>query len=332
MSFGEQLRTERNTAYYCHFFSKLNVHKGEKKQPILLLSVIDLITQGLIEDNHIAISDELINTFKRHWHLLISQPFKQSDFALPFWHLQNTKGDFWHPIYNDKYKGRPQTINTLKDAVHYVKLDDELFYLLQDRINRQEIVDTLIATWFSSSYKKLEDILQYHQEVEKFASEEETKQKSDKIEDKKPKWTLSKSIIRDPLFRKSVIQVYNYKCAICELKVKESLTQNIVDGAHIKQFSQFYWNSITNGIALCKNHHWAFDKGWFYIDCKKEFKDYILIVDEEFPEEPENARFLKTFRNQKIYLPISQQYYPDKDALEWHRENVFKTSKWRFEI
>lgn len=330
MSTGQQLRTERNTAYYCHFFSNLNVHKGEKKQPILLLSVIDLIFQGLIKENSIAISDELIDIFKNHWHLLTSQPFKPSDFALPFWHLKNTKGDFWHPIYNDKYKGRPQTIDTLKDAVHYVKLDDELFYLLQDSVSRQEIVDTLIATWFSSTSKKSEDILLYHQEVEIFALEEEKCLQSARIEDKKPKCTLTNSVIRDPIFRRSVIEVYNYKCAICELKVKESLTQNIVDGAHIKPFSRFYWNSTTNGIALCKNHHWAFDKGWFYIECKKELKDYILIVDEDFPEEPENARFLKAFRNKKIYLPISQQYYPDKDALEWHRENVFKTSKWRF--
>jgi putative restriction endonuclease len=40
--------------------------------------------------------------------------------------------------------------------------------------------------------------------------------------------------------------------------------------------------SIANGLALCKNHHWAFDHGWFGVD-----EDYrIVIPQEQFIEEP----------------------------------------------
>jgi putative restriction endonuclease len=49
--------------------------------------------------------------------------------------------------------------------------------------------------------------------------------------------------------------------------------QNLLDGAHIKPFSMFFDSKIDNGMALCKNHHWAFDLGWFSVD-----ENYKIIV------------------------------------------------------
>ncbi|MBD2156149.1 HNH endonuclease [Leptolyngbya sp. FACHB-16] len=47
----------------------------------------------------------------------------------------------------------------------------------------------------------------------------------------------------------------------CRLKIISSDSQNIVDGGHIKPFSQFRDDRFQNGLALCKNHHWACDRG-----------------------------------------------------------------------
>ena len=55
--------------------------------------------------------------------------------------------------------------------------------------------------------------------------------------------------MRDAAFRRVVVSVYEYRCALCGLQVLNSLDQNIVDGAHIQPFSQFYDDRIDNGLG-----------------------------------------------------------------------------------
>jgi putative restriction endonuclease len=109
------------------------------------------------------------------------------------------------------------------------------------------------------------------------------------------------------------------RCAFCRLKVMRNITQNIVDGSHIKPFSKFYDNQINNGISLCKNHHWAFDQGWFAID-----DNYRIIVANDLEEESPNAKPMKDFHSQTILLPTAEQYLPRLESLQWHRLNVFR--------
>jgi putative restriction endonuclease len=174
MSTGQQPGNPRNTAYYCDCFYKLKVYQGKAlNKPILLLSVIDLITQGLLKGKYIPISDELIDIFKKYWNLLGSDAFKGSDFALPFFHLKNEDCKFWRLEYSSEYDGgRPQTIPKLRHDVDRACLDDELFNLIQDSSSRQELIDALVAAWFSSKKNQLEDILQVNQELQDSTQEE----------------------------------------------------------------------------------------------------------------------------------------------------------------
>ena len=103
------------------------------------------------------------------------------------------------------------------------------------------------------------------------------------------------------------------------MKVIDTLSQNIVDGSHIKPFSQFYDDRINNGISLCKNHHWAFDRFWFTLD-----DNYTVIVNDKLKEQSPNAKPIREFRGESIILPSQQQYYPRLDALEWHRQEFLR--------
>ena len=94
-------------------------------------------------------------------------------------------------------------------------------------------------------------------------------------------------------------------CAICN-----SLNQNIVDGAHIEPFAISFNNEITNGISLCKNHHWAFDHGWFSI-----YDDYTILVSNDLREESLNAKPIKEFQGNHILVPVQEQYRPRLEAL-----------------
>lgn len=271
----------KNLDYYCQSFSQLNVSSTRKRgnaqyKPILVLTVIDLITQGLITDNQIRVSEELIQTFTRYWSILGSESYK-GGLHYPFFHLQSD--GFWHLVFKPEFNGlQPKTTNKLKEAVEYAYLDKELFNFLQDESPRQELIDALVTTFFQEQQDELEEMLQINQSFQDADLATETSSGSINL-DNNPKWGCRKAIIRNAFFRKTIVRVYDYKCAFCGLRVTKAINQNIVDGAHIKPFAQFYDSRIHNGIALCKNHHWAFDCGWFTVD-----EQYKIIVSKELQE------------------------------------------------
>ena len=312
MSQEQQSETKRNLAYYRKRFAELNVSSNRKRgeahyKPILLLSVIDLIAQDLISNNQITVSDELIETFNKYWNILAAGSSYKGGLHYPFIHLQSE--GFWYVNFKPEFNGlQPKTTNKLRQAVDYANLDDELFDLLQDPVARQELIDTIIAAWFSANQKAIEDIVKINQDFQNFVQHELDEQASE------PKTILRKSVVRNAIFRKSIIQIYDYRCVFCHLKVIKSLTQTVVDGAHIIPFSESYDSNLDNGLSLCKNHHWAFDHGWFCID-----DDYKIIVPSDLQEDSPNARPMREFHGETILLPSSEQYYPRLEAIQWHR-------------
>ena len=57
-----------------------------------------------------------------------------------------------------------------------------------------------------------------------------------------------------PLFRAAVIHAYERRCAVCRLPFVE-----LLDAAHIRSDADGGAAKVTNGLALCKIHHGAFD-------------------------------------------------------------------------
>ena len=307
---------------YTQKFAKLRVDRARgiaPHKPILLLSVIDLVEQGTLRHNRIFLSPELIATFLKFWSHLGSDSHR-SDIAQPFFYMRSE--GFWHLKANLGYEAaiasqqaRFKTLKALRDAVQYAYLDDELFEYLQDPTARLHLVSTLIQTWFSDRDAEVQRLWQVNPfqdfENELLQTGGEVYQPAD-LEDE------AKVVVRDAAFRRVVVSVYEHRCAFCGLQVLNSLGQNIVDGAHIQPFSQFYDDRIDNGLSLCKNHHWAFDRGWFAIN-----DDYTLLVAEDLREESPHARPMREFDGDRIQLPTQQNYYPRIEALRWHRQNVF---------
>jgi putative restriction endonuclease len=322
----DKSQDNKNLSYYCHCFSSLNVYNNTQKggaalnQPLLLLCVIELISQGQITNKYIYPSEELVDCFTKYWNLLLEQPLKKHSFPLPFWHLKNAEGNFWHLKYTSEDRDRPQTINKLREVVEYAYIDDKLFNLLQEPTARKELIDLLMAVWFSAKKQQIEDVLKINKNFQDHGDDNNSLEISENFSalDEKPKIYFKKAVIRDAFFRKAVVHLYDYRCAFCRLRVTRSLSQTIVDGAHIKQFSQFYDSREDNGISLCKNHHWAFDQGWFSIN-----DDYKIIVASDLQEESPYSKPMTYFHGKSILLPSSQKYFPRIEAIKWHRETVF---------
>ncbi|AVH70542.1 HNH endonuclease [Nostoc sp. 'Lobaria pulmonaria (5183) cyanobiont'] len=311
----------KNIAYYCQTFAELNVSNSRKRgnakyKPILLLSVIDLIARGVITINEIPVSDELIQIFERYWNVIGSSSYK-GGLHYPFFHLQNE--GFWYLKFKPEFNGlQPKTINKLKEAVEYAYLDSELFNFLQDEFSRKELIDALVAAFFSDNKNNIETFLQINQTFQDDLVEIEKLIETGNL-DINPRLRWKRAVIRNAFFRTAIIHIYDYRCAFCGLKVTKKANQNIVDGAHIKPFSQFYNSKINNGIALCKNHHWAFDRGWFAVD-----EQYKIIVSNDLEEVSPHAKPMKYFHGETILLPNTEQHFPELEALQWHRQNIFQ--------
>lgn len=308
----------RDLAYYCNCFATLKVSKTKERgtanhKPILILSVLELITQQSIVENRIFVSNELIETFKKYWSILVAGSIYTDALHYPFFHLR--REGFWHLKFTDIYKegDRIKTTNKLKEKVKYAYLDSELFELLQDSLSRQVLVDSLVSTWFADSRSNLGSLLDIDLEFDRLDRSELLNL------DSTVKITLRKSIVRNSFFRKLVVREYDYRCAFCKLRIVRNPNQNIVDGAHIKPFSEFLDSKIDNGLSLCKNHHWAFDLGWFSID-----DNYRILVAQGLDDDSPYTRAMKEFDRELIVLPSDKRYFPRLESLRWHREHKFK--------
>ncbi|ANV92080.1 HNH endonuclease [Picosynechococcus sp. PCC 8807] len=312
----------KDVAYYQQQFKKLRVDRSRgtaPHQPIMLLSVIEQIEQKHITVNRIYPNASLITTFSKYWSYLAGENHRNS-MHLPFFYLKSSK--FWHlkvkAGLETAIKGfKPKSVNTLTALIDYAYLDPELFALLQRMGDRSILIMTLLDEWFPNKQEQIQKLFQkdafkeFQDRLRELGGRVYTVD-DDEVKDE------NVVIVRDAAFRRNVIANYNYQCCLCGIRVIDQKGQTIVDGAHIKPFSEFRDDRFDNGLSLCKNHHWAFDRGWFGID-----ENYRIIVNKNLDEITPNNRALKDFEGEKISLPSQSFHNPRGNALKWHYINIF---------
>ncbi len=147
------------------------------------------------------------------------------------------------------------------------------------------------------------------------------------FDEKKPRALITKEIsIRRRGFRQAVIEAYDYKCAVCGLKIYSPDKKYWeAEAAHIVPYKYKGKDEVLNGLSLCSIHHWAFDVGWFSIE-----NNFTMVVSPALLELPEQYNFFKksyfqqadNCNNNKIFLPENKNMYPHPNALEWHRNKI----------
>ncbi|MGF1576575.1 MAG: HNH endonuclease [Cyanophyceae cyanobacterium] len=312
-------------SFYAKKFSKLRVDRSRgvaPHKPILLLSIIALIEQGIITTNQIDLSPELIAMFLKLWSCIGSEAH-QPDIALPYFHLRRDK--FWHHLPNAGYeilvesKVKIRTISALREAVKCAYFDTPLYELLEIPTSRRSLTDILIHQWFRNKDSQIRELLQIDAFKEYQNRFRENGGSVYTIQDLE---NQEENVLRDSAFRKVLVSLYDYRCVFCRMKVISDNGQNIVDAAHIKPFAEFRDDRLDNGLSLCKNHHWAFDHGWFGID-----DDFKIIIPEHrlVEDEAVGSRPMIDFNQSQILLPSLDKYFPRQDALRWHRERWLMT-------
>jgi putative restriction endonuclease len=118
-------------------------------------------------------------------------------------------------------------------------------------------------------------------------------------------------------FRERVLRAYRGQCAFCRLKHEE-----LLDAAHIIPDSDPGGDPIvSNGMALCKIHHAAFDK--YFLGVRP---DYLIEVRRDILKEHDGPMLkhgLKELHQKRIILPTKKIQQPDPELLD-QRYVMFK--------
>ncbi len=116
--------------------------------------------------------------------------------------------------------------------------------------------------------------------------------------------------VHQQAFRQRVLQAYRQQCAMCHLKHQE-----LLDAAHIIPDSEPDGEPVvSNGLALCKLHHAAFDRQFLGIR-----PDYIVEIRRDVLEESDGPMLkhgLQGLHQKKIIIPRQQVLRPNPEFLE----------------
>ncbi|SMO59055.1 HNH endonuclease [Gracilimonas mengyeensis] len=264
-------------------------------KPFLLLSVIDGIEQGWIENNYIELSSELSGAFYRYWDEIMGD--RNTKISIPFNHLD----------------GEPFWTTNKKNAF----LDDKLFDLLKQEKHRDHVRGILLRKYFDNeTAAKLigigemsGDIWEKSKELSEMVQNEFVAMHSSKG---KTKTSIVERQKRGQSFSLSVKNQYRYHCAVCRSKVITPGGKVIVDGAHIIPWEVSYNDDPRNGISLCKNHHWMFDEHLYTVR-----PDYTILMSPILSEKGQKMD-IANIANTKILLPANESYIPAEEALLYH--------------
>lgn len=295
-------------------------HKDAPHKPLLLLAVIELIEQGQICENRIYFSPALAETVMKYWVEVTDRRF---NIAMPFFHLKSD--GFWHLHPNPGYKKvlesarQIRSISGIQEVIAYASLDDDLFVLLTDAGDRETIRQTLIHTYFSNFKQAIESLIAERQQIGEYG-QLLIQEVEHPFSFQKPTAPIPEETpIRSAGFRKAIMRLYKYTCAVCRLCIITMDGESATEAAHIIPFRISQNDDVRNGISLCKLHHWAFDTGLISLS-----RTYRVVVSRLIVEQGPMEWRLTKLRGKSILLPEHDQLYPAQDALAWHREKALR--------
>jgi len=319
---------------YLKQFAKLRVDSSRARwspitkycaphKPLLLLAVLDLFSQGSIASNLIEISPDLGELFNIYWSKVVP-PGHRANLALPFFHLKSE--GFWHLL---PIPGREsflaavrqiRSVNQLHKTVLGAKLDSDLYDLFCDKDAREALRVVLVEIYFADGVQK-ELIEQGFVNFESFRYAQTLLGDLEKssAKDILGGADMYASPIRDQGFRRAIITAYNHRCAFCGIRMLTPDGHTVLEAAHIVPWSISHNDDPCNGLGLCRLCHWAFDEGLLGVS-----SEYAVTISPELNNNDNIPGQVLALAERPILGPSNKVYWPDLDALRWHRQNVFR--------
>ncbi len=308
------LRTDKNR----NRWSTLTCHQAPHK-PFLLMSVMDHFAQGVIAENLIEPSFELVDTFNIYWSSIMPLGTR-GNMAYPFPRLHND--GVWELIPDKGYEGKINiqsifSMKKLNEVCAGAKFNDELYQLMSKPDTREQLRATIINTYFAEEIRPR--VIECG--TVNIKAYEYSKEILKEVKDNKEPWdinTTDKQKVRAQGFRKAIVSLYEHRCALCGIRMLTPEGHTIVEAAHVKPWSESHNDSPTNGMALCKLCHWSFDEGLMSVGTEYEvLVSKVVTINRNYPGH------ILTLSNRNIIQPVKIEFWPDQDNFEWHRKKVF---------
>ena len=128
---------------------------------------------------------------------------------------------------------------------------------------------------------------------------------------------FSSRIVRDRVFRRTVLRAYGERCAVTGLRLINGGGRAEVDAAHIRPVEMNGPDIVSNGLALSGTAHWMFDRGLITLS------DDLEILISSRVNDQEGVRTLIN-KNGRAHKPNRDLERPHPHFLQWHREHCFK--------
>lgn len=125
---------------------------------------------------------------------------------------------------------------------------------------------------------------------------------------------LAKQRLHQPAFRTRVLLAYETRCAVCTLR-----HGSLLDAAHIVPDSDERGVPTTsNGLALCKIHHAAYDQQMLGIS-----PDYKVAINRDVLEEVDGPMLrhgIQEMHGRELTVPARRTDRPSRELLAWRWE------------
>jgi putative restriction endonuclease len=131
------------------------------------------------------------------------------------------------------------------------------------------------------------------------------------FEDDAPLQTQVKRVARARAFRNRVVAAYGARCAICGGGVRLPGGVSEIEAAHVIPRAQKGSDDVRNGVALCRTHHWAFDRQLIGLGADGRFR-----LGPGVDAVPENASLLAC-AGAPLAAPIDLRDAVHAIAIEW---------------
>jgi putative restriction endonuclease len=265
-------------------------------KPVLLLATLDLMDQGQATPAKIPWNQPLRARFSEIFNL-VKGCNDQNTPENPF--LRLSTDAFWNPTILNGSSHSPLQHNPLVSEMGrvFASIAPAFAAAFASAAGRKALREALIARYFPHAREELLIPAKcYPVAIESHLAEEPIE------------------FGRNPAFRRKILEVYDHQCSACGLRIKLPVSDtSFVDAAHLIPFASSYNDHPSNGLALCKNHHWAMDR--FLI---APGPDRIWHVSPTLdPRRSSGEAELLHLNTKPLLLPHDDAFLPALDSLQW---------------
>ncbi len=271
-------------------------------KPLLLLAVLDALDANEATPDRVPWNRALKARFKQRFNVV-----RAADDActpeLPFFHL---RGDgCWEPLREDAAGVRPlaapPSAGDAAAGAVWARFTGKWAGLAGDAVVRAAMRDALVARYFPRQRAALVAVPASGAELAPLAE-------AGVVEP-----------ARSAGFRRMVVENYDHQCCACGLRLRiPEMGVSFVDAAHLIPFAESRDDHPTNGVALCKHHHWAMDQRLLAPGPSLSWH----VSSRVDPRRSRGEEELWRLRGQALLVPAEPAYAPAPEALRWRLERL----------